>query len=294
MEPVFDHTLFAHRQARARAQATAGADFLIRHVSADMAERLAIIERKFEHPVQVHGSSACTADMMEKTGRTAPFSFVSHDQVIGAGTRSILLAAPDEIGLSPESADLIVSPLALHMTNDTPGFLIQARRALVGDGLFLAAVPASGTLGELRQSLLEAESELTGGAHARVHPFADVRDYGALLQRAGFALPVADVEDITVRYDNMFALMRDLRSMGMTNVMAGRSRVPARRRLFFRAAEIYSERFADADGRIRATFSIIHLSGWAPHENQQKPLKPGSARTRLADALKTGEHKLPR
>lgn len=294
MDPVFDHALLARRQARARAEGGAVADFLIRHVGADMADRLAIIDRKFNHPVQVHGATAFPADMMEKTGRTATFSFVADGPVPGADTRSVRSAVPDEIGLPPESADLIVSPLALHMTNDTPGFLIQARRALVPDGLFLAAVPASGTLGEMRQSLLEAESALTGGAHARVHPFADVRDYGALLQRAGFALPVADVEDITVRYDDMFGLMRDLRSMGMTNVMTGRSRIPPGRRLFLRAAEIYAERFADADGRIRATFSIVHLSGWAPHESQQKPLQPGSAKARLADALKTGERKLPR
>jgi len=166
---------------------------------------------------------------------------------------------------------------------------ILRKRALANEFESLIIVAPPRTLGELRQSLLEAESRLSGGAHSRVHPFADVRDYGALLQRAGFALPVADREDIVVRYDDIFALMRDLRAMGMTNATTARSRKPAPRALFALANEIYAERFSDADGRIRATFAIVHLSGWTPHESQQKPLKPGSAKMRLADALKTEE-----
>lgn len=152
--------------------------------------------------------------------------------------------------------------------------------------------PAGGTLQELREALLAAEAELTGGASPRVIPFADVRDMGALLQRAGFALPVADTETYTVRYDSLFGLIRDLRAMGMTNPLASRNRKPMPRRFFLRAAEIYAQRFSDPDGRIRATFSIIYLSGWAPHESQQKPLKPGSAKQRLSDALGASEHKL--
>ena len=154
-----------------------------------------------------------------------------------------------------------------------------------GFGLLLAAIPGAGTLTELRDVLLTAETEIYGGASPRVVPFADIRDIGSLLQRSGFALPVIDEESFTVRYDHIFALMRDLKAMGMANPLIGRSRRPVSRRFFLRAAELYAERYADPDGRIRATFSIIFVSGWAPHESQQKPLKPGSAKMRLADAL---------
>jgi SAM-dependent methyltransferase len=187
---------------------------------------------------------------------------------------------------------LVLSPLNLHLTNDTPGVFIQIARALKPDGLFLAAIPGSGTLQELRDVLLAAEIEIAGGASPRVIPFPDVRDVGGLLQRAGFALPVIDTESYTVRYSSLFPLMKDLRAMGMANPLADRSRKPLTRAFFLRAAEIYAERYSDADGRIRATFSVIYASGWAPHASQQKPLKPGSAKARLADALKVDEHKL--
>jgi hypothetical protein len=164
--------------------------------------------------------------------------------------------------------------------------------ALAPDGLFLACLPGGRTLEELRFALMQAEDEVTGGASPRVAPFADLRDFGALLQRAGFALPVADVDLVTIRYPHMFRLMADLRAMGATNALVHRMRKPTRRAVFLRAAEIYAERFADADGRVRATFELVWLSGWAPHESQQKPLKPGSAKMRLADALKTSEQKL--
>jgi len=189
------------------------------------------------------------------------------------------------VPLAPQSVNLVLSPLALHLTNDTPGVLVQIRRALKPDGLFLAAIPGAGTLGELRDVLLTTEVELHGGASPRVIPFPDIRDVGSLMQRAGFTLPVIDEESFTVRYDNLFALMRDLKAMGMANPLIGRSRKPVGRAFFLRAAERYAERYSDPDGRIRATFSIIFVSGWAPHESQQKPLKPGSAKMRLADAL---------
>jgi hypothetical protein len=173
----------------------------------------------------------------------------------------------------------------MQAMNDIPGFIIQVRRTLKPDGLFLGAMAGAGTLNELRESLLAAESELYGGISPRVSPFVDVRDAGALLQRAGLALPVADTEMVTVRYDNLFALIADLRAMGETSVLSDRSRRPATRRLFARAAEIYAERFSDPDGRIRASFAIVWLSGWAPDPSQQKPLKPGSAKMSLAKAL---------
>jgi hypothetical protein len=181
--------------------------------------------------------------------------------------------------------DLAVSLLALQDANDIPGMLAQIRRALKADGLFMGAMAGAGTLSELRESLLAAETELYGGASPRVIPFTDVRDAGALLQLAGFALPVADVDTVTVRYDTMFDLMADLRAMGATSALVDRSRRPATRRFFQRAAEIYAERFSDADRRIRATFSIVWLAGWAPDASQQKPLKPGSAQVSLAKIL---------
>lgn len=294
MEALFDHTLLQQRRLRALAAMKPGADFLMRRVAGDMADRLTMVQRRFEHPVQVHGGLPLAAAMMSATGKAAEFTFVDLCPMPGLAAGEAILADPDLVPLAPGSADLIVSPLALHVTNDTPGVLVQLRRALKPDGLLLAATPGAGTLGELRDCLLNAESELTGGANARVHPFADIRDYGALMQRAGFALPVTDIDDIVVRYDNMFALLKDLRAMGMTSLLTNRSRTPISRSVLMRAAQIYAERFSDPDGRIRASFSIIHLSGWAPHESQQKPLKPGSARTRLADALRTPEQKLPR
>jgi SAM-dependent methyltransferase len=185
--------------------------------------------------------------------------------------------------------DLVVSGLALQFVNDLPGTLIQIRRALKPDGLLLAALAGGDTLTELRQAFAIAEAEVEHGISPRVVPFADLRDIGSLLQRAGFALPVTDVDRITARYASPLALMHDLRRMGATNPLIERSRHPLRRATLERITEVYRERFADSDGRIRATFEIVWLSGWAPHESQQQPLAPGSARRRLADALGTKE-----
>jgi hypothetical protein len=162
---------------------------------------------------------------------------------------------------------------------------VQIRRALKPDGLFVAALLGGDTLNELRQSFAAAESDIEGGVSPRVAPFADLRELGALLQRAGFALPVADTDRLVVRYDSAFALMHDLRRMGATNALSARRRTPLRRATLMRMAEIYAQRFADPDGRIRASFEVVWLSGWAPHPDQQRPLKPGSAQARLADAL---------
>jgi SAM-dependent methyltransferase len=201
--------------------------------------------------------------------------------------RAVALPVSDTepLALAPDSIDLAVSSLALQFVNDLPGVLAQIRRALKPDGLFLAAMIGGETLTELRQSFAAAEAEVEGGVSPRVAPFADLRDLGALLQRAGFALPVTDVDRIVVRYDNAFALMQDLRRMGATNILTERRRNPSRRATFVRMAQIYAERFSDPDGRIRATFDVVWLSGWAPHESQQKPLKPGSAKMSLADAV---------
>jgi SAM-dependent methyltransferase len=207
------------------------------------------------------------------------------------GTSGVLTVAADEEALPfrDASVDLVVSALALQFVNDLPGTLIQIRRALRPDGLLLAALTGGESLFELREAFALAEAEVEGGVSPRIAPFADLRDLGALLQRAGFALPVTDVDRITVRYASPLALMHDLRRMGAGNILFERRKKPLRRATLRRLADIYAERFADADGRIRATFDIVWLSGWAPHESQQQPLKPGSARTRLADALHTRE-----
>jgi SAM-dependent methyltransferase len=207
-----------------------------------------------------------------------------------ASARGLAVVADEEmLPLREASVDLVVSALSLQTVNDLPGAFVQIRRALKPDGLFLAALLGGETLTELRQSFVAAEVELEGGLSPRVAPFADIRELGALLQRAGFALPVTDVDRVTVRYASVFALMHDLRRMGGGNPLFERRRSPLRRATLMRMAQIYGERFADADGRIRATFEIVWLSGWAPHASQQQPLRPGSARARLADALGTIE-----
>jgi SAM-dependent methyltransferase len=203
-----------------------------------------------------------------------------------------LLGDEEALPFGPERFDLIVSCLALQGVNDLPGGLIQARRSLRPDGLFIGCLLGGNTLTELRQSFAAAESEIEGGVSPRVAPFADVRDLGGLLQRAGFALPVADNDSVTVRYATPFALMADLRAMGLTNNLVDRRRTPLRRATLLRMAAVYAERFADPDGRVRATFDLVWLSGWAPHESQQKPLRPGSAKSRLADALGVPEHRI--
>ena len=199
-------------------------------------------------------------------------------------------ADEERLPFADESLDLLVSTLALHWTNDLVGALIQIRRALKPDGLFLGAVLGGGTLMELRQSLVQAESELSDGAGLRVSPFADVLDAAGLLQRAGFAMPVADIDRVTVRYASALELIRDVRAMGESNVLFDRAKKPLSRAVLARAAAVYHERFAGPDGRIPATFDIVVMTGWAPHPDQQKPLRPGSAQVRLADALHVREH----
>jgi len=213
------------------------------------------------------------------------------DRGAGLAPKTHLRVVADEEALPfrDSSLDLVVSALSLQFVNDLPGVLVQIRRALKPDGLFVGALVGGETLTELRQTFTAAEGETEGGASPRVAPFVDVRTLGNLLQRAGFALPVADSDRYTLRYDSVLALMRDLRRMGATNALVARRREPLRRATLIRLAEIYAQRFADADGRVRATFEIVWLTGWAPHPNQQQPLRPGAASARLADALGTRE-----
>jgi len=284
VQAIFDASLVIAHRRRALAHPVAGADFLVARAAEDLADRLATVERKFEHGAAIFGVSPAATAVLAASGKVADVQRVEADAAFLGGGPGVI-SDPETIALEPASIDLAVSLLALQEANDIPGQLIQIRRALKPDGLFLGVLAGAGTLVELRESLLAAETELTGGASPRVIPFTDVRDAGGLLQRAGFALPVADVETVTVRYDTMFGLMADLRAMGATSALADRPRRPSTRRLFHRAAEIYAERFSDPDGRVRASFSFVWLSGWAPDPSQQKPLKPGSAQVSLAKAL---------
>ncbi|MEK9283640.1 MULTISPECIES: methyltransferase domain-containing protein [unclassified Bradyrhizobium] len=267
---LFDRALLHARQQRARAQGPVS--FLLDRVDEDMSDRLAAVMREFRAAADLWTPGD---GLMALRPRLPSIERIALDAT-GA----------EKLPFAPESLDLVVSALALQFVNDLPGVLAQIRRALKPDGLLLAAMVGGDSLTELRQAFAAAEAECEGGVSPRVAPFADLRDIGALLQRAGFALPVTDVDRVVVRYANAFALMQDLRRMGATNVLVERRRKPARRATLLRMAEIYAERFADADGRIRATFDIIWLSGWAPHASQQQPLKPGSAKTSLAEAVK--------
>jgi SAM-dependent methyltransferase len=285
---VFDRPLL--RARRRRAAALGPATFLIDRVADDLAERLSTVLRRFELAVDL----ATPTDAIARALATSnAIGTIIRADAFSPDRRSGLAVVADEEALPfrDASVDLIVSGLALQFVNDLPGALAQVRRALKPDGLFIAALAGGDTLTELRQSFAAAEAEIEGGISPRVAPLADLRDMGALLQRAGFALPVTDVERITVRYASAFELMHDLRRMGATNALIERRRLPLRRATLLRMADTYAARFADADGRIRATFEIVWLSGWAPHESQQKPLAPGTGKRRLADAL--GAREIP-
>ncbi|MDX8435311.1 methyltransferase domain-containing protein [Mesorhizobium abyssinicae] len=284
MQPIIDTSLWLARKRRALAHTVGGADFLMRRAADDLADRLGAVERSFGKAAALFCQTPAAADVLAESGKAAEIARVEADAAFLAD-RAGLVAPLETVPFEAESLDLVVSLLSLQAMNDIPGMLAQIRRALRPDGLFLGALAGAGTLSELRESLLAAETELYGGASPRVIPFADVRDAGALLQRAGLALPVADVETVTVRYDTMFDLVADLRAMGETSALVDRSRRPGTRGLLARAAEIYAERFSDPDGRIRASFSIVWLSGWAPDASQQKPLKPGSAKVSLKTIL---------
>jgi SAM-dependent methyltransferase len=289
---VFDRSLL--RARRLRAQGLGPSTFLIDRVADDLGDRLAAVLRRFERAVDLGTPTDAVRRVLAASGKVG--AFIAADPLAGVasfalsrsqGRAEALAVAADEEALPfrDGSLDLVVSALALEFVNDLPGTLVQIRRALRPDGLLLAALAGGDTLTELRQAFAGAEAEIEDGISPRVAPFADVRELGALLQRAGFALPVTDVDRLTVRYASPIALMHDLRRMGATNALVERRRRPLKRALLRRMVEIYGERFSDPDGRIRATFEIVWLSGWAPHASQQKPLAPGSARQRLADAL---------
>lgn len=273
---IFDRNLL-HRRLR-RAIAKGAPDFLLTRAADDLLDRLLTVKREFPRSLDLGAPGEHFSQAIVASGRTAP---------LRAGPLGGAVVVDEEaLPFAPAAFDLVVCGMALQWVNDLPGVLAQVRRILAPDGLFLACLPGGASLVELRVALAQAEEEITGGASPRVSPFVDVRDMGGLLQRAGFALPVADVDSFTLRYASPLGLMQDLRAMGAANVLTRRASRPLRRDVLARAAAIYAERFSDPDGRVRASFEIVWISGWAPHESQQKPAKPGSAQMRLEDAMK--------
>ena len=266
--PLFDRVTLAHRRARAQDEAL----FLHRATINEVQDRLDMVNRTFKAPVVV-----------------TPFPHIWEDVFPDAR----LIEDDEVLDLQPGAHDLVVHAMALHWSNDPVGQLIQCHRALVPDGLLLAVSLGGKTLNELRMALGQAEIKVAGGLSPRIAPMGDLRDMGALLQRAGLALPVADNATLTAEYRDLRHLMHDLRAMGEASVLAGRVKHPTRRALFSRAQEIYAEHFQTPAGRLRATFELICLTGWSPDVNQPKPLRPGSAQMRLADALEKNDGKLP-
>jgi len=284
---IFNRALHARRRDRAAAW-LADHDFLFREVAERLADRVLDVNRQFARALDLGDPNG---DALRATGRIDRLFQADLSEGMARRARTTypgtptLVADEETLPFAEASLDLIFSAMTLHWVNDLPGALVQMRRALKPNGLLLAALAGAGTLKELHTALARAESEITGGMAPHISPFADVRDLGNLLTRAGFALPVADTETITVSYPDMFRLMADLRGMGEGNALLARHERGLRRDTMARAVEIYAETYADADGRLPATFEIVFLTGWAPAAGQQQPLKPGSAETSLKDAL---------
>jgi SAM-dependent methyltransferase len=282
---IFDLDLLRRRRDRI-AGIVPPADFLLARVAEDFAERLQVVRRTFPLALNLGAyNGALSRGLKGISGIERVIDVEPSARLLTLCDGPRVEASPEALPFANAKLDLVVSALALQLVNDLPGVLVQVLRSLKPDGLFLAALLGGETLKELRESWLVAETEITGGASPRVAPFADLRDLGGLLQRAGFAQPVVDADIVTVAYASPLALMRELKAMGASNPLTLRARVPMTRALLARACEVYTERFARPDGRIPATFEILTLTAWSPHESQQKPLKPGSARMRLADAL---------
>jgi len=289
---IFDRTLLRQRRHRA-ARAANRHDFLIARATEDLIERLAIVRRQFAVAVNLgahHGLLGARLQSLPGVEIVVQMEAVGDLLRQCSGLR--LQADEEALPFRDQSLDLVVSALTLQLVNDLPGTLVQIRHALKPDGLLLAAVLGGATLHELRTAFFLAEEEVEGGASPRVAPFADVRELGALLLRAGFALPVADAQTVTVTYPDALALMRELKAAGATNVLRTRRRRPLRRKTLLRAVEYYADRFGLPNGRIPATFEVVTLTGWAPHESQQQPLRPGTATVRLAEALGTIERRV--
>jgi SAM-dependent methyltransferase len=289
VETIFDRALLRRRRARA-APGLAAHDFLFRAGAERLADRLDDVARPFPLALELGAHGAILAEALGGRGGIATLVAADPSLPLAAAARPPRVVADEEwLPFAGGRFDLVLSNLSLHWVNDLPGALLQIRAALRPDGLLLASLLGGRTLVELRECLIAAEAELAGGASPRVSPFADVRDAGALLQRAGFALPVVDADLLTVTWPDALALMRDLRGMGESNAVVARQRRMTRRAVLLRAVELYAERFADGAGRVRASFEIVTMTAWAPSPAQPRPLAPGSAAARLADALGAAE-----
>jgi SAM-dependent methyltransferase len=294
---IFDRQRLAANRQRAAGNYAAH-DFLQRHIAGELVERMSMQTRHFETALILGSCGGLLRDALAQENMLGgdKIGFVAEADLTSAMLAKSPLSAnvvldEETLPFAPASLDLVISLWGLHHVNDLPGTLVQIKRALKPNGLFLAALPGNETLRDLRQAFLQAETEIKGGAAAHIHPFADLRDLGGLLQRAGFALPVADSDVIPVRYRSPFSLLADLRGMGDGNILLARDKHSLRRDVVMRAMAIFAET-AGEDGKAVAQFEICYLAGWAPHESQQKPLRPGSAKVRLADALGTQETKL--
>jgi SAM-dependent methyltransferase len=286
---LFDRKLLRERRARF-AHEIAARELVLAHVAREIAERVALMLRPFPLALDLGAYHGLLGQKVAELPSVGAMTYAESVLALAAlCPRPALVCDEDVLPFKDASLNLIVSGLALHRVNDLPGALIQIRRALAPDGLFMAALLGAGALSELREALIEAEAEGQGGASPRVAPFGDVRAYGALLQRAGFALPVTDAETLTVLYPSPGEVMREIRALGGGNVLLARSRRPLARRTLKRAEDIYRARHGAPDGKVKASFEIVYLSGWGPDPSQQKPLQPGSAARRLADALGTTE-----
>lgn len=292
---LFDRQLLRLRRERAAHRGDAP-DFLLRRAAEEMADRLRVVKRDFAPVLTIGAAPGLLGEALRGLGgEGARVEMAASPALLPPAGQGMALCGDEEaLPFKDASLGLVVSGLTLQLANDLPGALVQIRRALKPDGLFLGAVLGGRTLTELRDAFITAETEQEGGASPRVMPMADIRDYGALMQRAGFALPVVDADPVTVTYASPLGLLRDLRGMGATNALISRRKTFLRRATLARAMEIYQGRYASERGRVKASFEIIYLAGWAPHESQQKPLKPGSAAARLADALGVEEHRLKR
>ncbi len=284
---LFDRSLVQKHRERALRGDWARHSFLFEEVADRLADRLLDVTQDYELALDIGSHDGALGRQIRARGLAKKLISCDMSAGMAARTSGDLAVVGDEefLPFMEEAFDLIGSNLSLHWTNDLPGALIQLRRSLKPNGLFIGALFGLETLTELKSCLMEAELEVKGGMAPRVSPFTEVRDAGSLLQRAGFALPVTDVDVITLKYQNAFALMQELRGMGETNALVERHKGFTDRKIFMRAVEMYHEKFSDEDGLIPATFQIIYMTGWAPHESQQKPLMPGSGKTNLKDVL---------
>ncbi|MGI9426747.1 MAG: methyltransferase domain-containing protein [Hyphomicrobiaceae bacterium] len=290
---IFDRRLLMAHRIRASRQPQIP-DFLLERVAEDFEDRLAVIKREFPRVLNLGAATGAVAAILQRSkGVREIVDCESAVQILHRATEAGVVVDEEALPFADETFDLVTSALTLQFVNDLPGTLTQIHRILKPDGLFLGAMVGGETLTELREAALLAESELHNGASPRVAPFADVRDLGGLLQRAGFALPVADSDVVKVTYATPFDLMLEIKAMGASNVLHERRRVPVTRGFLRHLAEIYADRFSEPDGRVRATFEILTMTGWSPHESQQQPLRPGQSAVRLADALGASETRLP-